>query len=323
MAYTRTPNTVIAGQGLKQNPAPVPLAPAGALPVVLDADVATTTNLGVVQIGAGLAITPEGILSTDGQVGFTGSAGEHGFTGSTGSVGSVGFTGSTGFTGSAGEHGFTGSIGYTGSSGFTGSAGSNGSTGSTGFVGSIGFVGSRGFTGSAGFNGSNGFNGSSGYNGSTGFVGSAGFIGSLGYTGSSGTSGSTVGTWTPAITSSALATITVVATTANYSKIGQQVTCYFDITIAVETGGSPFGAVFLSNLPFTSIASTGYVGSVIISYFANTGEKETAITGSVIGNSTRASLWNAHEEFDIQAFTQADIQATTRLQGTVIYLSAT
>lgn len=145
----------------------------------------------------------------------------------------------------------------------------------------------------------------------------------MGYTGSSGTSGSTVGTWTPAITSSALATITVVATTANYSKIGQQVTCYFDITIAVETGGSPFGAVFLSNLPFTSIASTGYVGSVIISYFANTGEKETAITGSVIGNSTRASLWNAHEEFDIQAFTQADIQATTRLQGTVIYLSAT
>ena len=287
MAYTRTPNTVIAGQGLKQNQQPVPLAPAGALPVVLDADIATTTGLGVVQVGSGLSITPEGVLSTDGQVGYTGSAGANGFTGS---------TGETGFTGSTGENGFTGS---------------------TGFVGSIGFVGSRGFTGSAGFNGS------SGYTGSTGFVGSAGFIGSLGYTGSSGTSGSTVGTWTPAITSSAMATITIVATTANYSKIGQQVTCYFDITVAVESGGSSIGAVFLSNLPFTSIASTGYVGSVIVSYFANTGEKETAITGSVIGNSTRASLWNAHEEFDIQAFTQADIQATTRLQGTVIYLSAT
>ena len=66
MAYTRTPNTVIAGQGLKQNPAPAPLAPAGALPVVLDADIATTTSLGVVQVGSGLSITPEGVLSASG-----------------------------------------------------------------------------------------------------------------------------------------------------------------------------------------------------------------------------------------------------------------
>ena len=132
-----------------------------------------------------------------------------------------------------------------------------------------------------------------------------------------------VGTWTPTITSSAVATITVVSTTANYSKIGQQVTCYFDITVAVESGGSPTGEVFLSNLPFTSVASLGYVGSVIVSYFANTAAKETTITGSVIGNSTRASLWNAHEVYDISCFTQDDIQATTRLQGTVIYLSAT
>ena len=118
MAYTRTPNTVIAGQALKQNPQPSPLAPAGAIPVVLDADIASTTNLGVVQVGAGLAITPEGILSTDGQVGYTGSAGENGFTGSTGFTGSVGFVGSRGFTGSTG---FTGSIGI----GYTGSAGTD------------------------------------------------------------------------------------------------------------------------------------------------------------------------------------------------------
>lgn len=142
-------------------------------------------------------------------------------------------------------------------------------------------------------------------------------------TNSSSSTNVIVGNWSPAITSSAAATITLTTATAIYSKIGQQVTCYFDITVAVESGGSGTGAVSLSNLPFTSIASTGYVGSVIVSYFANTGEKETAITGSVIGNSTRASLWNAHEEYDIETFTQADIQATTRLQGTVIYLSAT
>lgn len=67
MAYTRTPNTVIAGQALKQNPPPSPLAPAGAIPVVLDADIATTTSLGVIQVGSGLAITPEGVLSATGE----------------------------------------------------------------------------------------------------------------------------------------------------------------------------------------------------------------------------------------------------------------
>ena len=137
-----------------------------------------------------------------------------------------------------------------------------------------------------------------------------------------GSGNATVGTWTPSITSSAVATITVTAATANYSKIGQQVTCYFDITVAVESGGSGSGTLSLSNLPFTSVASTGYVGSVIVSYFQNAQSKETTITGSVIGNSTRASLWNAHEVFDITCLTQDDIQVTTRLQGTVIYLSA-
>jgi len=137
-----------------------------------------------------------------------------------------------------------------------------------------------------------------------------------------GGSSATIGTWTPAITSSTPATITVTAATANYSKIGQQVICYFDITVAVESGGSGSGILSLSNLPFISVASTGYVGSVIVSYFENAQSKETTITGSVIGNSTRASLWNAHEVFDITCLTQDDIQVATRLQGTVIYLSA-
>jgi hypothetical protein len=139
---------------------------------------------------------------------------------------------------------------------------------------------------------------------------------------SSGGGGSTVGNWTPTITSSTPATITVTTSTATYSKIGQQVICYFDITISVESGGVGTGALSLSNLPFTSIVSVGYVGSVIVSYFENAQSKETTITGSVISNSTKASLWNAHEVYDISCLTQEDIQVTTRLQGTVIYLSA-
>ena len=147
-------------------------------------------------------------------------------------------------------------------------------------------------------------------------------IDAAGVISTTGGGSSTIGTWTPTITSSTPATITVTAATANYSKIGQQVACYFDIIVAVESGGSPAGELSLSNLPFTSITSVGYVGSVIVSYFKNTQSKETTITGSVISNSTRASLWNAHEVFDITCLTQEDIQATTRLQGTVIYLSA-
>ncbi len=63
MAYNRQPQTVLAGTGLKQNPPPSIIHPAGIIPVELEAEIATTTSLGVVQIGSGLSITPSGILS--------------------------------------------------------------------------------------------------------------------------------------------------------------------------------------------------------------------------------------------------------------------
>jgi hypothetical protein len=63
MAYNRQPNVVLAGQGLKQNPLPSTTAPSGVVPVQLDAEVATTTQLGIIQVGSGLAITPLGVLS--------------------------------------------------------------------------------------------------------------------------------------------------------------------------------------------------------------------------------------------------------------------
>jgi hypothetical protein len=66
MAYTRQPNVVVAGTGLKQNPPATTTTPPGIVPVTLDADIATTTSLGVIQVGAGLAITPAGVLSATG-----------------------------------------------------------------------------------------------------------------------------------------------------------------------------------------------------------------------------------------------------------------
>ena len=61
MTYQNTPRSVLAGQGLKQSP--LPNGDAGAQSVTLDSDIATTTSLGVVQVGSGLSITPAGVLS--------------------------------------------------------------------------------------------------------------------------------------------------------------------------------------------------------------------------------------------------------------------
>lgn len=66
MAYTRQPNVVFAGTGLKQSPTSTTTTPSGIVPVTIDADTATTTSLGVIQVGAGLSITPAGVLSASG-----------------------------------------------------------------------------------------------------------------------------------------------------------------------------------------------------------------------------------------------------------------
>ena len=66
MAYNRQPQTVLAGKALKQNPDPNIVQPAGIIPVTIECEEATTTSLGVVQVGSGLSITPSGILSVNG-----------------------------------------------------------------------------------------------------------------------------------------------------------------------------------------------------------------------------------------------------------------
>jgi hypothetical protein len=65
MSYTRQPNSVLAGRALAQNPAATTTAPPGVVPVTLDANIASTTELGVVQVGSGLSITPLGVLSVE------------------------------------------------------------------------------------------------------------------------------------------------------------------------------------------------------------------------------------------------------------------
>lgn len=67
MTYLRLTNSRLPGRALSQTPAAA--NDAGILPVTLDTDIATTTGLGVVQVGSGLSITPSGILSATGSSG--------------------------------------------------------------------------------------------------------------------------------------------------------------------------------------------------------------------------------------------------------------
>ena len=66
MSYNRTPNTVLAGRGLKQSPSQTGSLPAGVVTVKVDSDIATETSLGIIQVGAGLSITSAGVLSATG-----------------------------------------------------------------------------------------------------------------------------------------------------------------------------------------------------------------------------------------------------------------
>jgi hypothetical protein len=67
MAYSRPP--VQPGRALTRTPGIPVETTAGVLDFKLDADIATTTSLGVVQVGSGLSITPTGILSATGGTG--------------------------------------------------------------------------------------------------------------------------------------------------------------------------------------------------------------------------------------------------------------
>lgn len=63
MAYSRPP--VQPGRGLKRSPATPIETTAGVLDFKLDVDIATTSSIGVVQVGDGINVTPEGVISVD------------------------------------------------------------------------------------------------------------------------------------------------------------------------------------------------------------------------------------------------------------------
>lgn len=146
MAYNRLPSSTLAGVGLNQTPDPLPSSPGGAQLVTINANLATTGAVGVVQVGNNLYVDSNGLLSandpSDGPTGPTGPTGDVGNTGPTGQNGENGITGPTGIQGVSGATGATGHTGPTGVGGITGPTGIHGATGTTGSAGITGATGS-------------------------------------------------------------------------------------------------------------------------------------------------------------------------------------
>jgi len=136
----------------------------------------------------------------------------------------------------------------------------------------------------------------------------------------SGSGGSTIGTWVPTITSSIPATISLNISNANYCKVGQEITCYFDFKITVLTGGGGSGTLTLNGLPFTSISGNGFVGNLIVTYFENLDSNQSFIVGTISGSSTQSLLWVNRVSTSSARLTQGDIKVSTRLTGMITYL---
>jgi hypothetical protein len=154
-------------------------------------------------------------------------------------------------------------------------------------------------------------------------IDAAGVISTTGGGGSDSTS--TIGTWTPTIAVALAGTVTLLVETARYAKIGQQVICYFDITVASLSLGANASVLEMGGLPFTSIAGIGVVGSLVVSVFENLNNNWSYVSGTVAGGSKSVELYTIHNAAGNQRLTYADIQLKplpTRLVGTITYLSA-
>lgn len=149
---------------------------------------------------------------------------------------------------------------------------------------------------------------------------SNGVISSNSNSNSAGNGSNLLGTWTPTITApSGSATLTI--NDAHYVKSGQLVTCLFDIAVLSE---SLNGSISMEGLPFTSITSSGYVGSLFFSAYFNLQDTVNFIGGTVLSNSSTISLWqdSGNPSMTVTAMVKNTLQSTSRLVGTIQYISS-
>jgi hypothetical protein len=137
----------------------------------------------------------------------------------------------------------------------------------------------------------------------------------------SSATGEQFGTWTPVLRSTG--TIDVDVRNAFYTKVGQLVTCTFDIVVTNMSGGKKESSIILGGLPVASIGSSGTIsGSAHISYFKVSNYDVRWISGTIQGSDNRVDLWcEKRGPGGLVPLTQIDINVNTVLAGTVTYIT--
>jgi hypothetical protein len=133
--------------------------------------------------------------------------------------------------------------------------------------------------------------------------------------------GEQFGNWIPAFRSSGNIDINI--RNAFYTKIGQLVTCTFDIIVTNMSGGKKDSSILITGLPVNSIGSRdAMAGSVVISYFKTSNLDVRQISGTIQGNDNRVDLWCVKRgPGGLVPLTQLDINVNTVLVGTVTYIT--
>lgn len=137
----------------------------------------------------------------------------------------------------------------------------------------------------------------------------------------SSATGEQFGNWIPVLRSSG--TIDVNVRNAFYTKVGQLVTCTFDIVVTNMYGGKKDSSIILGGLPVASIGTPDSIsGSAHISYFRVSNFDVRWISGTVNGSDARVDLWcQQRGPGGLVPLTQIDINVNTVLAGTVTYIT--
>lgn len=137
----------------------------------------------------------------------------------------------------------------------------------------------------------------------------------------SSATGEQFGTWIPSLRSTG--NIEIDVRNAFYTKVGQLVTCTFDIVVNNMSGGKKDSPLTLAGLPVNSIGNLNTMsGSVHISYFKVSNYDVRWISGTIQGSDNRVDLWcEKRGPGGLVPLTQIDININTVLVGTVTYIT--
>lgn len=137
----------------------------------------------------------------------------------------------------------------------------------------------------------------------------------------SSATGEQFGTWIPSLRSTG--NIEIDVRNAFYTKVGQLVTCTFDIVVTNMSGGKKDSSIILAGLPVASIGNSNSMsGSAHISYFKVSNYDVRWISGTIQGSDVRVDLWcEKRGPGGLVPLTQIDINVNSVLVGTVTYIT--